>query len=71
MAEVYKGNHKSFGVVAIKVMRGLLERDSEQLSRFKREAEVVAELKHPNIVQLLDYTVEFFMSKNKESRLGL
>ncbi len=58
MAEVYKGNHKSFGVVAIKVMRGLLERDSEQLSRFKREAEVVAELKHPNIVQLLDYTVE-------------
>lgn len=58
MAEVYKGNHKTFGQVAIKVMRGLLERDSEQLSRFQREAEVVAELKHPNIVQLLDYKIE-------------
>ncbi len=58
MAEVYKGTHKSYGVVAIKVMRGLLERDSEQLSRFQREAEVIGELKHPNIVQLLDYKVE-------------
>jgi len=58
MAEVYKGTHKSYGVVAIKVMRGLLERDSEQLSRFQREAEVVGELKHPNIVQLLDYKLE-------------
>ena len=58
MAEVYKGVHKTFGVVAIKVMRGLLERDSEQLSRFQREAEVVAELKHSNIVQMLDYAVE-------------
>jgi tRNA A-37 threonylcarbamoyl transferase component Bud32 len=58
MAEVYKGNHKSYGVVAIKVMRGLLERDSEQLSRFKREAEVVGELKHLNIVQMLDYELE-------------
>ena len=58
MAEVYKGKHKSFGVVAIKVMRGLMERDPDQLSRFQREAEVVAELKHPNIVQMLDYKVE-------------
>ncbi|MCC6568002.1 MAG: protein kinase [Anaerolineales bacterium] len=58
MAEVYKGTHKSYGVVAIKVMRGLLERDSEQLSRFQREAEVVGELKHANIVQLLDYKLE-------------
>jgi serine/threonine protein kinase len=38
-------------------MRGLLERDSDQLARFKREAEVVSELKHPNIVQMMDYTV--------------
>ncbi|WKZ49031.1 MAG: serine/threonine-protein kinase [Anaerolineales bacterium] len=58
MAEVYKGDHKTFGVVAIKVMRGLMERDPEQLSRFQREAEVVAELKHPNIVQMFDYKVE-------------
>jgi hypothetical protein len=58
MAEVYKGTHKTFGLVAIKVMRGILERDSEQLSRFQREAEVIADLKHPNIVRLVEYEVE-------------
>jgi serine/threonine protein kinase len=58
MAEVYRGTHETFGPVAVKVMRGLLERDSEQLQRFQREAEVVTDLKHPNIVQMFDYTVE-------------
>ncbi|MCI0607830.1 MAG: serine/threonine protein kinase [Anaerolineae bacterium] len=57
MAEVYTGTHESFGQVAVKVMRGLLERDSDQLARFQREAEVVEELRHPNIVQMFDYTV--------------
>jgi serine/threonine protein kinase len=57
MAEVYLGTHASFGQVAVKVLRGLLERDSDQLARFKRESEVISELKHPNIVQMLDYTV--------------
>lgn len=57
IAEVYLGIYEPFGQVAVKVLRGLLERDSEHLARFKREAEVVAELKHPNIVQMLDYTV--------------
>jgi serine/threonine protein kinase len=41
----------------VKVLRGLLERDSDQLARFKRESEVISGLKHPNIVQMLDYTV--------------
>src|SRR5688572_25975166 len=58
MAEVYTGTHESFGLVAVKVMRGLLDRDSDQLARFKREAEVVEELRHPNIVQMFDYAVE-------------
>jgi serine/threonine protein kinase len=57
MAEVYLGTHASFGQVAVKVLRGLLERDSDQLARFKRESEVISDLKHPNIVQMLDYTV--------------
>ena len=57
MAEVYTGTHETFGLVAVKVMRGLLERDSDQLARFQREAEVVEELRHPNIVQMFDYTV--------------
>jgi len=58
MAEIYLGEHESLGQVAVKVMRGLLERDVAQLARFKREAEVIGELKHSNIVQLLDYIVE-------------
>jgi serine/threonine protein kinase len=57
MAEVYVGTHESFGQVAVKVLRGLLERDSDQLARFKRESEVISDLKHPNIVQMLDYAV--------------
>src|SRR5687768_8040936 len=54
MAEVYTGTHESFGLVTVKVMRGLLDRDSDQLARFKREAEVVEELRHPNIVQMFN-----------------
>jgi hypothetical protein len=57
MAEVYTGAHESFGRVAVKVMRGLLERDSDQLARFQREAEVIEELRHPNIVQMLEYAI--------------
>jgi hypothetical protein len=58
MAEVYIGTHESFGRVAVKVMRGLLERDSDQLARFQREAEVIEDLRHQNIVQMLEYAVE-------------
>ncbi|HET6595004.1 MAG TPA: protein kinase [Anaerolineales bacterium] len=57
MAEVYTGTHESFGRVAVKVMRGLLERDSDQLARFRREAEVIENLRHQNIVQMLEYAV--------------
>ena len=58
MAEVYLGTHEAVGQVAVKVMRGLLEKDANQLARFKREAEVIGELKHPNIVHMVDYIVE-------------
>jgi serine/threonine-protein kinase len=57
MAEVYTGTHESFGRVAVKVMRSLLERDSDQLARFHREAEVIEGLRHPNIVQMFDYDI--------------
>jgi serine/threonine protein kinase len=58
MAEVYTGTHESFGRVAVKVMRGLLEKDSDHLARFQREAEVIENLRHQNIVQMLEYAVE-------------
>src|SRR5215213_6716959 len=57
MAEVYTGMHESLGEVAIKVMRGILDKDSEQLARFQREAEVIEELRHPNIVQMFAYDI--------------
>jgi serine/threonine protein kinase len=57
MAEVYTGIHDTIGLVAVKMMRGLLDKDSEQLARFQREAEVVEELRHPNIVQMFDYDI--------------
>jgi serine/threonine protein kinase len=57
MAEVYTGTHESVGQVAVKVMRGMLERDSDQLARFQREAEVIEDLRHPNIVQMFDYAI--------------
>ena len=57
MAEVYTGSHESFGGVAVKVMRGLLDKDSDQHARFQREAEVIEELRHPNIVQMFYYDV--------------
>jgi serine/threonine protein kinase len=57
MAEVYTGTHESIGQVAVKVMRGMLERDSDQLARFQREAEVIEDLRHPNIVQMFDYAI--------------
>jgi len=57
MAEVYTGIHETFGQVAVKVMRGFLERDSDQLARFQREAEVIEDLRHPNIVQMFDYDI--------------
>jgi serine/threonine protein kinase len=57
MAEVYTGTHESFGRVAVKVMRGMLEQDSDQLARFQREAEVIEDLRHQNIVQMLEYAV--------------
>lgn len=57
MAEVYTGTHDSMGQVAVKVLRGLLDKDSEQLARFQREAEVVEDLRHPNIVQMFEYNV--------------
>src|ERR1035437_9675033 len=50
MGEVYRA--KDTGLdreVAIKVLPDALARDPERLARFKREAEVLASLNHPNI----------------------
>ena len=59
MAEVYKAYQASLDrYVAIKLMHTFLADEKEFLTRFEREAKVVATLRHPNIVQMLDFDVD-------------
>ncbi|MBN1484305.1 MAG: protein kinase [Chloroflexia bacterium] len=56
MADVYKGYHPLIDrYVAIKVLRPGLSDDEEFRTRFQREATAVANMRHPNIVQLYDF----------------
>src|SRR5258706_2080358 len=56
MAEVYLGMHTTLKRdVAVKILRNQYEDDAELLERFEREAQVVAKLRHHNIVQVFDF----------------
>lgn len=56
MAEVYFGEHITLKrKVAVKIMRDHVDGDPETRMRFEREARVVANLRHPNIIQMYDY----------------
>jgi serine/threonine protein kinase len=55
MAAVYRARDLRLNrEVAVKVLRDELTRDPDFLSRFEREAQVVASLSHPNIVPVYD-----------------
>jgi len=41
--------------VAVKVLARHLTSDTQALARFNREAEIISQLEHPNIVQILDF----------------
>jgi serine/threonine-protein kinase len=56
MGEVYKGYQMGLNrPVAIKVMPPELAANPEYRARFEREAQTVASLRHPNIVQVFDF----------------
>ena len=53
MGEVYRGRDtKLHRDVALKILPDELAYDPERLARFRREAQVLASLDHPNIAQI-------------------
>lgn len=56
MASVFEAEHLNLPLrVALKIITARLENDPQFLSRFRREAKMLAGLKHPNIVSITDW----------------
>ena len=59
MAQVYKGRHPALNRdVAVKLIHPHLASREGFVERFQREAQLVAALRHPNIVQVFDFDSE-------------
>ncbi len=54
-ATVYRAQHPTRGLAAVKVLRSRTSQDPVAVKRFLREAEFGARLDHPNIVNTYDY----------------
>jgi len=56
MGEIYKARHPSLNrIVAIKILSIYFKDDTAFNKRFAREAELMAQLRHPNIINIYDY----------------
>jgi tRNA A-37 threonylcarbamoyl transferase component Bud32 len=56
MGVVYRVEHARIGkLMALKLLTGELTRDPRQVARFKREAQLMSRLSHPNTVQVFDF----------------
>ena len=56
MARIYKGYHPELNrYAAVKVVNWGLQEDPTFTQRFRREAQAIARLRHPNIVQIFDF----------------
>ena len=61
MGEVYRArDSKLKRDAALKVLPELVARDPERMARFKREAELLASLNHPNLCTVYDIDERFF-----------
>lgn len=66
MGEVYRATHHSLGIpVAVKVLNG--RGTSSPGARFEREAKLMAQVRHPNVVGILDYG---FVARPGDSKLA-
>jgi serine/threonine protein kinase len=74
MGEVYRALDTKLGRnVAVKLLPVALASNAERLSRFRREAQVLASLNHPNIAQIygIEETVDAPCSLSRVCRLSL
>ncbi len=56
MGRVYRGVHQALGrTVAIKLLPARLAEDSGYMQRFVREAQIAAQLNHPNLIACYDF----------------
>ncbi len=56
MGEVYEATHARLaGRYAIKLLLREIATDTNLLARFQREAQITSSLRHPNIIQVLDF----------------
>ncbi len=53
-SSVFRAEHPTHGVVAVKVLREKLRQDKTAVARFVREARYGERVKHPNVVQTLE-----------------
>jgi len=58
MGEVYVAAHERLpGLFAVKALQLSLVGNADAVSRFRREAEILAGVRHPNVVQVVDFNV--------------
>jgi hypothetical protein len=80
MGEVYEAQHVRLpGHFAVKLLLPELQGNQEAFARFCREAEIMSQLRHPNIVQIFDFNVapdsrpyfvmEYLVGRDLEARL--
>ena len=74
MGEVYEAQHVRLpGKFAVKLLLPELQGNQEAFARFCREAEIMSQLRHPNIVQIFDFNVApdarpYFVMEHLEGR---
>lgn len=81
MSEIFEATHARLpGHFAVKILAPDLAGNQEAFARFCREAEILSELRHPNVVQIFDFNtapderpyfvMEYLEGRNLETRLA-